>query len=774
MMPRIHLLLVVLVTALFAVAPPANSQEPIPQDVRDAYDVQVRARLSSAKLEGLDLALAKAAITRLAAVPDPQVLDLLGGDVKRAAGKLSEITISLERSKLTVEKQTKKLKDEQGDDRGAVEQLVRDAEKELATAKELLPRIRELHADLAQGLLDAISKVGLERAADVFDALVAALREDLQSQDQLAEQIRDLDAALRSLRNRLLALEGKELENAERDGAEIAAKLAVSKELAARLDDLRRRRLAVLAEAFPKLDKTRQSKTLAEIRSNSKPDAAPALRGFHVELYAALPTADAFAVAIDVMKRAASAQNNLQKQIAPLREDYDRALRQFQVALKGSGGKTVPVTVAEALDKAQAALRSASKNAFGEGRVIHAAARAIASAIARQGESDRKKSVAEVFKLARGYSDKSVRSAVLASLSSLRDDPVAAGELRTVAAKDPEIPTRLAALEALAAIGDAATVELCIGTLLQDADWRIRAAAISTLVAIPRKEAIPALIQSLGAEVGRLVDDAEFALSMLTGQRFNADSRLWKDWWEKNGASFEVVAADVAARREGGHEATAPQVASGDGGEPEPGDADWREGGAHLSFYGIKTRSNRILFVIDRSGSMLEKMTDSATGRDGGRDRMSVAKAELNAAIAGLEETDVFNIVSYANDVDRWQKAMQKAAPEVRKKAAGWIEKDLQAVGGTNIYDALREAFSLAGIGALDKHYESNVDTIFFLTDGEPTVGEVVEADEILRRVAEFNRLSRIVVHTVGLGKGHNSTFLRRLAEENGGQYVAR
>ena len=46
--------------------------------------------------------------------------------------------------------------------------------------------------------------------------------------------------------------------------------------------------------------------------------------------------------------------------------------------------------------------------------------------------------------------------------------------------------------------------------------------------------------------------------------------------------------------------------------------------------------------------------------------------------------------------------------------------------------------------------------------------------EEILRRVREWNRLSRIVLHVVGVGKDHDAVFMRRLAEENGGQYTRR
>jgi len=55
------------------------------------------------------------------------------------------------------------------------------------------------------------------------------------------------------------------------------------------------------------------------------------------------------------------------------------------------------------------------------------------------------------------------------------------------------------------------------------------------------------------------------------------------------------------------------------------------------------------------------------------------------------------------------------------------------------------------------------------LSDGDPTAGRIIDQDDILREIRRMNRLRQIVIHTISFGA---SPFLKRLAEQNGGQYV--
>jgi hypothetical protein len=66
------------------------------------------------------------------------------------------------------------------------------------------------------------------------------------------------------------------------------------------------------------------------------------------------------------------------------------------------------------------------------------------------------------------------------------------------------------------------------------------------------------------------------------------------------------------------------------------------------------------------------------------------------------------------------------------------------------------------------------VDTILFMSDGQPNRGRIVEPAAILAEVARLNDNKKVVIHTIGLGKDHNAELMKRLARLNGGVYVAR
>ncbi|MBI4881041.1 MAG: HEAT repeat domain-containing protein [Planctomycetes bacterium] len=452
-----------------------------------------------------------------------------------------------------------------------------------------------------------------------------------------------------------------------------------------------------------------------------------------------------------MMRRAARNNRDLTKDIEPLREVYDRALKAVTTQIAGSG--VVYTDVLATKEKAEKELQAASARAYGEERVLESAVAGLGRALALAQGEGRQKALDTVIKLAEKDQDPEVRVRAVDALGRVDAAPVRE-KLRELVEKSADLRLRLAALDSLARLADEDTVELAIGSLLQDAEWRMRAAAMRFLVKVPRKNAVPALIESIGGEVGRLVDDAEQALVQLTGRSFHGDAALWREWWAANKESFEIGGALAQGEAEAGKREEGKDV---------PG---------HVSFYGISTRSKRILFVLDRSGSMNDPVGKGATG-PGAQKKIDAAKIQLKAALAGLADGDLFNIITYAVDVERWQKRMAETSSALRKKTVRYVDA-LEAAGGTNIYDALEQAFRLAGIGAMDKAYESNVDTIFFLTDGQPTAGEVQDPAEILRRVKEWNRLARVVVHTVGVGLDHDAAFLRRLAEENGGQYVSR
>ena len=91
----------------------------------------------------------------------------------------------------------------------------------------------------------------------------------------------------------------------------------------------------------------------------------------------------------------------------------------------------------------------------------------------------------------------------------------------------------------------------------------------------------------------------------------------------------------------------------------------------------------------------------------------------------------------------------------------------------TNTYAALMAAFGQADESVPNWKARTKVDTIFFVTDGTPTIGEITDVDKLIEFFTELNRTRGVVIHVVTFDK-ESHRKLRPLAEKNGGQCVLR
>jgi hypothetical protein len=227
----------------------------------------------------------------------------------------------------------------------------------------------------------------------------------------------------------------------------------------------------------------------------------------------------------------------------------------------------------------------------------------------------------------------------------------------------------------------------------------------------------------------------------LTGKPFGKRTSAWTAWWEQEGAGFQPIdAKELAALQLEAEERRLRQVSS------------------VAEFFGIKIESHRVIFIIDVSGSMAELLRPRYVGEQG-EARIDVAKRELEKAVVGLDPKALFNIISFSSGMEPWKPdGIAKTTPEQRSEALEYVKR-LGAGGGTNIYGALELAFA-----------DLDVDTIVMLSDGEPSVGEVIDAGAIRQAVAEWNDTRGIKIDTVAVGGALQ--LMKWIAEDNGGRYV--
>lgn len=349
----------------------------------------------------------------------------------------------------------------------------------------------------------------------------------------------------------------------------------------------------------------------------------------------------------------------------------------------------------------------------------------------------------------------------------------------------------VAALEGLGAAR--ATAEAtAIAKQLGNKAWQVRAAAAAALADVGAVGQVGALIDQLEKEDGRVNEDIAEALVRLTGVDHDDNAGMWRAWY---GANKDKLKPGTVLPRGQARQLMNNKAKKG--------------GSVGTTFYGIKTKSNSIVFVIDISDSM-NTPAGGTPGKEGedeipegvtvtgpgakkknkqnvavirkanetikavkGDKKINVAKTELIKAIAALPVKARFAIVWYNQDVKAWTREMQQATPDNKQKAFDEI-KNLTALGMTNIFDALERGFNLAGFNNGDSNYAKGADTVFLLSDGSPNAGRFTQAADILREVKKINETRKLTIHTIGIGPGHDATFMQQLAEQNGGQYVSR
>ena len=60
-------------------------------------------------------------------------------------------------------------------------------------------------------------------------------------------------------------------------------------------------------------------------------------------------------------------------------------------------------------------------------------------------------------------------------------------------------------------------------------------------------------------------------------------------------------------------------------------------------------------------------------------------------------------------------------------------------------------------------------DTIYLLSDGEPSAGRIRDLEGISREIKAQNRVRGVTIHCIAFGE--DSELLKRLAKENGGEF---
>ncbi|MDJ0975778.1 MAG: VWA domain-containing protein [Planctomycetota bacterium] len=300
---------------------------------------------------------------------------------------------------------------------------------------------------------------------------------------------------------------------------------------------------------------------------------------------------------------------------------------------------------------------------------------------------------------------------------------------------------------------------------LEDGRWQIRAAAINGLAFFKRPEVIDQLIVRAEKEEGAVRRRCFGAMSAIVGEKVKGTIEAWKSWWKSN--REEWVERWERLPNSGMPVQEDPPVIG----------VDAEENSGSTSFYGIKTDSKHIIFVVDISGSMRPR----EDAPEDEKPKIDIARQELINALKTLSAADedergaaTFNVILFNTYVHTFKEGKMVTATKKNKdKVFKYIEENVVADGMTNIFDALEGAFNIIS-GSDKKQMAKGADTIFFMTDGAPTRGKFWEPELIVKEITRMNKERKIAIHCIGVGKGHHAGFLQALAANNNGKYISR
>jgi hypothetical protein len=333
---------------------------------------------------------------------------------------------------------------------------------------------------------------------------------------------------------------------------------------------------------------------------------------------------------------------------------------------------------------------------------------------------------------------------------------------------------RIAALDTLASAGASGERVLSrVAANLDHGAWQVRSAAADALGGIGSMGGVEPLLNRMTAESGRIRVDCRNALQAITRNDLGLDPVYWTKWWKKE------------RERAGGGLPSRPGEA------PAPNPEDDRYAVRYRP-YGIRVFDERVGYVLDASGSMHQTFVPEETSSRRlrrvykGATKFDISKEEILQSLQGLDPRARFTVVAFADTPRFLSRSLLPADEEGRGKAETFLRNcrlpppapprrgdRAPAPPMTSFYDAFLAILGLNDSGDPPSGLPETPDTMFFLTDGNPTKGEIIDADELNAWFRGHNRYARIRVHVVAFGTtGIDLPFLTRLAEGNGGRLV--
>jgi hypothetical protein len=288
---------------------------------------------------------------------------------------------------------------------------------------------------------------------------------------------------------------------------------------------------------------------------------------------------------------------------------------------------------------------------------------------------------------------------------------------------------------------------LLIARGLEHKRWQLRLTAARALAKVGTMAAMDPLIDRFSKEGGRMKRELHAALRAVSKDDLGPRPATWRTWWDeqkkKHGGALPPPPPEPVAKNPAGDRYADP---SGKGRKDDP------------HYYGRRIFSRSVCFVLDTSGSMelnmdvrpedVSRLGDLPAS--GTRD--AIAKKALLDALGQLDPRTLLRLVFFNTDVKVWKRDMQPANAANRAAAESALKNALPQ-GETNFHGALKAALGLHGRPSTNPTLDAMPDTVFFLTDGRPTKGEITSMPELITWFADLNRFAKVDLTIIALGE---------------------
>lgn len=273
---------------------------------------------------------------------------------------------------------------------------------------------------------------------------------------------------------------------------------------------------------------------------------------------------------------------------------------------------------------------------------------------------------------------------------------------------------------------------------LMSADWRAAVRSLPLVLRLDDALAVPPLIESLGLWVARreagggskrVEGELVAELRRRSGRNIGPHAERWSLWWRAK--SSGSLAGEVG-------QAEAPS--------------------SKASFYGLRPSTDRVTFLIDRSGSMNANVGENLT-------RYGQALDQLASFLGELGPQARFRLVLFDSEPRVWKDALQAATAaniEGAQRWAGYQRPD----GGTHLKLGVEACLRVDLDGKIDLS-RLEEDTVIVLCDGATAEG----AGWVRPFWWQSGEATCLRFHCVQLGGGGDGT-LEALADVSGGEFV--